>query len=127
MTRAGMKMLSLLALGACVTEADPDGGAENQVNGTVVVLDGRYDLRREACGDANSSTALRVRGDSFRFYESDCVYGRRGGQPGAAEGTLICMAEGQRFTRAIRLEIGFEQLRMVEGGIARDYLRCPSV
>lgn len=123
MKRTGVMLL--LALGACVTETD--GGAENQATGTVAITDGRYDLRPDACGDANSLTVLQVRGDGFRFSESDCVYGRRGGQPGATEGSLICMGEGQRFTRDIRLEVGPEGLRMIEGEAVRDYLRCPAV
>ncbi len=123
MKRTGVMMLPLLALGACVT----DGGAENQATGTVAITDGRYDLRPDVCGDAHSLTALQGRGDGFRFSESDCVYGRRGGQPSAAEGTLICMGEGQRFTRYLRLEVGPEGLRMIEGEAVRDYLRCPAV
>ena len=118
-------LLSALALGACVTEADPDGGEEGRPGGTVAVIDGFYDLRREACGDANSLTALRVRGDGFRFSDSDCIFGRRGGRPGAGEGTLICLAEGRRLTRDIRLEAGPDGLRLIEGGVARDYMRCP--
>lgn len=123
-TTHGALLLSVLTLAACVPDAAPDGGSDPTTGATVPVVDGRYDQNLAGCSDPNSLTRLTVRGDGFTFYESDCIFGRKGGQPGAAEGTLICMGEGQRFTRNIRLEAETDSLRIIEGGAARDYARC---
>lgn len=116
---AGFLIASAIGLSACVPEA------EDGVEGSVPVIDGTYDLDAAQCGDQGSLTRMRVRGDSFGFYESSCVFGRKGGQPGAAEGTLMCMSEGRRFSRAIRLDSQQDGLGLIENGRRLDYHRCP--
>ncbi len=123
-TTRGALLLSVLTLAACVPDAAPDGGSDPAAGATAPVVDGRYDQNLAGCSDPNSLTKLTVRGDGYTFYESDCIFGRKGGQAGAAEGTLICMGEGKRFTRNIRLEADTDSLRIIEGSAARDYARC---
>lgn len=125
-TTRGALLLSVLTLAACVPDAAPDGGSDPAVGATVPVVDGRYDQNLAGCSDSNSLTKLTVRGDGYTFYESECIFGRKGGQSGAAEGTLICMGEGKRFTRNITLEADNDMLRMIEGAAIRNYARCPT-
>lgn len=125
-TTHGALLLSVLALTACVPDAAPDSGSDPATGATVPVVDGRYDQNLAGCTDPNSLTKLTVQGDGFTFYESECIFGRKGGQSGAAEGTLICMGEGKRFTRNIRLEADNDSLRIIESNGVRDYARCTS-
>lgn len=125
-----LPLLALIAgpllAAACVPDRTPDTGPERVIGESAPVIDGRYDLDPARCGDANSQTRMQVRGDGFEFYESSCTFGRRAGQQGAAEGVLICLGEGQRFTRDIRLESTAEGLVLHENGVARAYSRCAS-
>ncbi|MBK4215356.1 hypothetical protein JJJ17_05390 [Paracoccus caeni] len=93
---------------------------------TLPVVDGVYNLDAAECGNQNSMTRLRVQGDTFRFYESECTFGRKGGQPNASEGTLMCLGEGQRFNRDIRMEAQANVLRIIENDAKLDYSRCPA-
>ena len=119
-------ILSVMAISACIRDADPDGEADPVQGSVTPVIDGRYDLDAARCRDANSQTRLTVRGDSFDFYESSCTFGRKGGQSGASEGVLICMGEGRRFTRDVRLESRANGLTIHENGTALTYDRCPA-
>lgn len=119
-------ILSVFAIAACVPDAAPDSGSDPAPGDTVPVIDGRYDLDAAQCGDANSQTRMAVQGDGFDFYESSCTFGRRGGQSGASEGVLICMGEGRRFTRDIRLESRADGLTIHENGTVLAYHRCPA-
>lgn len=113
-------LFAALVLGACVPDAEADNGA------TVVIVDGTYDQRRDQCSNVNSETRLIVNGGTFQFYESQCTFGRKGGQSDASEGTLICMGEGQRFNRDITLNVQAEGLQIVENDAALNYTRCPN-
>lgn len=127
MKRSGPALiLSALAIAACVPDAAPESGVDPAPGETVPVIDGRYDLRPEQCGDPNSETRMTVQGDGFSFYESRCTFGRKGGQSGASEGVMICLGEGRRFTRDVRLENREGGLSIHENGSERAYSRCPS-
>lgn len=114
-------MASALVASGCV----PDDVAQGDTP-SVKLTDGLYNQDPAQCANPNSETRLTISGDTFRFYESECTFGREGGQSGASEGTLICMGEGQRFTRDIRLETVGEQLSIHENGARLTYSRCPA-
>ena len=125
MIRHGALLLSTLAFTGCMQEEGATGDIV-EAAARLPLLDGLYDQRFEACGDRNSLTRLDIRGDDFQFYESHCLYARQGGQPGAAQGTLICMSEGRRFRRDIEIEADETGLRILDANAARDYTRCPT-
>lgn len=120
---SGALLLAAVVLGACVPDAEAENGVET--GGAVAVIDGIYDQRRDQCSNVNSETRLTINGGTFQFYESQCTFGRKGGQASASEGTLICMGEGQRFNRDIALNVQADGLQIVENDAARNYTRCP--
>lgn len=125
-TSGTVLILSALAIAACVPDAVPESGSDPAPGDPVPVIDGRYDLDAAQCGDPNSQTRMTVQGDGFEFYESSCTFGRKGGQSGASEGVMICLGEGRRFTRELRLESRPEGLVLHENGSQRVYARCPA-
>lgn len=119
----GALLFGTFVLGACVPDAEAENGVDT--GQAVAVIDGTYDQRRDQCSNVNSETRLTINGGTFQFYESQCTFGRKGGQASASEGTLICMGEGQRFNRDIALNVQTDGLQIVENDAALNYTRCP--
>lgn len=119
----GALLFGTFVLGACVPDAEAENGVDT--GQAVAVIDGTYDQRRDQCSNVNSETRLTINGGTFQFYESQCTFGRKGGQASASEGTLICMGEGQRFNRDIALNVQTDGLQIVENDTALNYTRCP--
>ena len=120
---SGALLLGAFILGACVPDAEAENGAG--AGETAAIVDGIYDQRRDQCSNVNSETRLSVNGGTFDFYESQCTFGRKGGQASASDGTLICMGEGQRFNRDITLNVQADGLQIVENDASLNYVRCP--
>lgn len=125
MIRKRLLILSAFAVAACVPESAQEGMAD-PIGEPASISNGVYDQNLAQCGDLNSTTRLTVQGDVFRFYESECNFGRKGGRSDTLEGTLMCMGEGRRFNRDIRMEATGKSLRIIENDASLDYTQCPA-
>lgn len=116
-------LLTAFSLGGYVPGLRAQSGVE--AGATVARLDGSYDRNRDQCENLNSQTRLSINDGTFRFYELQCTFGRKGGQVETSEGTLLCIGEGQRFKRDIVLNLRPDGVQIVENGASMDYARCP--